>query len=1039
MLYKVKISLLLVLSLLSFVHVSISSRSGHSHSKSVKILLNSKWQQTPIYLEVAEFLSEENQDFFWHYLEDLQTELDNDGYLDAANLTQYQQYTYGIRLASKLLRSESKLSILKFSLALRSYSPKVIVFKNIVDDIVNSNELENCADAFIEFSLPNVTLSPSLQPYICDIDKIKTTIDFLLDYMRNNPDNVLNHPEVYSVDHVYPGRYSSMEPAPKSLTLVLYSNVGSKKFFRFHKLIKQQIASGKPIRYLIRHFSSSKNDSPRVTLSGYGVELAIKSTEYKAQDDTRVRGEVVDSNLFDESEQSKPDEVGGFVFSQLKSNNAELSEKLNEFRNYLMDQEKEIATLKVWELQEISLQAVTKILSVQKEKALSIMKDIAQNFPSVARSLVQIHVEPDLKREIIKNQHVFFQNLNLATSDTALFINGLYHDVDSVDVFTLFDTVKQEYYTTSKLHLLLNGDHKRIKKLDTSWDTQQNFDFQLDFRDAAVLYINDIENDLTYRNWPSSLQEMLRPTYPGMLRNIRRNMYHLVLVVDPSKKESFDMLRMAESFYIHKAPVRIGIVFDVISDSTKTGYQDAGIAVLEAYNYISMEKSAYEALSFITDVIAYATSQTNRNLEPDDIVYHFKSKIKPSTDLDDIFGPDSSYDIGRKLANDFLERTGLENGPKALLNGVLLKESHLNADYFEDAVLSEIMRQSSQLQKAIYKNELTDQDDILEWLMSKKTVMTRLNRIIFGMDQSNQKKVDSSKYLDISTGHVLKSATTNIDSYFSVNINDLQATLVSSLKYINSKKDCNPVTLWFVSDFLLPESRQILLASLNHLKESSRAMRLAFIYVEQNSFTRLLESAMSSFTSSLQLLNFLSKVSVLDNFDIEQIKELVPDDFRKAFLERYEALNDSKSAPFPLHQAVASRQFGLSSASSDQLVLVLNNKIFKVFVRNPNTGKAIFNKDDFSLMERYVQNFWSEKIMSILSETEKSAGNRKCSDLVLKICSVLLAKVTTSKQRYDISNVNDDHSVLTLEPRLQNEPFIDLTVILDPLTRLAFI
>lgn len=30
-----------------------------------------------------------------------------------------------------------------------------------------------------------------------------------------------------------------------------------------------------------------------VHLSGYGVELAIKSTEYKAKDDTQVKGEFV--------------------------------------------------------------------------------------------------------------------------------------------------------------------------------------------------------------------------------------------------------------------------------------------------------------------------------------------------------------------------------------------------------------------------------------------------------------------------------------------------------------------------------------------------------------------------------------------------------------------------------------------------------------------------------------------------------------------------------------------------------------------------
>ncbi len=36
---------------------------------------------------------------------------------------------------------------------------------------------------------------------------------------------------------------------------------------------------------------SQHPSSQRVTLSGYGVELAVKSTEYKAVDDTEVKGQ----------------------------------------------------------------------------------------------------------------------------------------------------------------------------------------------------------------------------------------------------------------------------------------------------------------------------------------------------------------------------------------------------------------------------------------------------------------------------------------------------------------------------------------------------------------------------------------------------------------------------------------------------------------------------------------------------------------------------------------------------------------------------
>jgi hypothetical protein len=53
----------------------------------------------------------------------------------------------------------------------------------------------------------------------------------------------------------------------------------------------------------------------RVRLSGYGVELQIKSTEYKVQDDTEVKGDKTQDSYEQDDED---DEVEGFNFSRLK-------------------------------------------------------------------------------------------------------------------------------------------------------------------------------------------------------------------------------------------------------------------------------------------------------------------------------------------------------------------------------------------------------------------------------------------------------------------------------------------------------------------------------------------------------------------------------------------------------------------------------------------------------------------------------------------------------------------------------------------------
>jgi UDP-glucose:glycoprotein glucosyltransferase len=50
------------------------------------------------------------------------------------------------------------------------------------------------------------------------------------------------------------------------------------------------------------------------------------------------------------------------------------------------------------------------------------------------------------------------------------------------------------------------------------------------------------------------------------------------------------------------APLRIGLVFAVDPDQSVTGNMDAGVALLNAFNYVSDVKDAYHGLAFITDV-----------------------------------------------------------------------------------------------------------------------------------------------------------------------------------------------------------------------------------------------------------------------------------------------------------------------------------------------------------------------------------------------------------------------------------------------------
>ena len=51
-------------------------------------------------------------------------------------------------------------------------------------------------------------------------------------------------------------------------------------------------------------------------MSGYGVELAVKSTEYKAVDDQKVEDKK--SEKIQKDEDAGEDEVEGFLFQRLR-------------------------------------------------------------------------------------------------------------------------------------------------------------------------------------------------------------------------------------------------------------------------------------------------------------------------------------------------------------------------------------------------------------------------------------------------------------------------------------------------------------------------------------------------------------------------------------------------------------------------------------------------------------------------------------------------------------------------------------------------
>lgn len=66
------------------------------------------------------------------------------------------------------------------------------------------------------------------------------------------------------------------------------------------------------------------------------------------------------------------------------------------------------------------------------------------------------------------------------------------------------------------------------------------------------------------------------------------------------------VLKLVESFVVHTAPIRVGIVLKVDDSKSINGLQDAGVAMQCALNYVLQAKDGVAALGFINSVLTRA-------------------------------------------------------------------------------------------------------------------------------------------------------------------------------------------------------------------------------------------------------------------------------------------------------------------------------------------------------------------------------------------------------------------------------------------------
>uniref|UniRef100_A0A8B9VPR4 UDP-glucose glycoprotein glucosyltransferase 2 n=1 Tax=Anas zonorhyncha TaxID=75864 RepID=A0A8B9VPR4_9AVES len=491
-------------------------------------------------------------------------------------------------------------------------------------------------------------------------------------------------PYLFKGDHKFP---TLKEDGP---VVILYAEIGTKDFVKFHKILSEK-AQKEEIVYVLRHYVQ-KPSSRKMYLSGYGVELAIKSTEYKAVDDTQVKGS--NDTQKEEDDDDEESDVQGFLFHKLTQMHPDLKNNLKEFKKHLIETTNNMEPLKVWELQDLSFQAAARIMSTPAYDALKVMKDIAQNFPIRARyDIYTLPVDKQMRNEIEENQKHLHETLGIQPGEARLFLNGLHIDLDFHDPFSILETLKVDGKVMHGLHEL-GIKEETLSKFMRLHIHPADDSYALDIRHSSIIWINDIEKDHSYSTWPASYQELLKPTFPGVIQQIRRNLYNLVLFVDPVQEDTDDYMKLAELFYHHNVPLRIGFVFVLNTKEEIDGNEDAGIALWRMFNYIAEESDISQAFTSIINV--------NGNVLT---VNHVKKVLRneyPYADVQSILGVHSEYDEGRKVRATFYKKTGLGPLPQALFNGVPFNREDMDAAELETVILQKIIDATGFFQRAVF-------------------------------------------------------------------------------------------------------------------------------------------------------------------------------------------------------------------------------------------------------------------------------------------------------------------------------------------------
>jgi UDP-glucose:glycoprotein glucosyltransferase len=480
---------------------------------------------------------------------------------------------------------------------------------------------------------------------------------------------------------------------------ILYADITHPMFAQFHSTVSQTAKDGKT-SYRVRYRPSSQQTQP-LFLSGYGVELNLKRTDYIVIDDRA-------------GSDSKDDGTDAGTKDQ-KSEDDELA----------------IKPLTSTALSMLGLNTASYILS--QPDPLEALVRVTSDLPKYSHLISQQNATDDFTLE-----HESNRGLLLPAGYNVLWINGLQIEPRQVNAYSLLDHLRRERKLIAQMQEIGLTSPEAVSILASEVVAQAQADdtpHRFDWRDEAeggnvIIWMNDLELDKRYDDWPKSFNALFQRMYPGQLPQVARDIHNLILPFDATNVKDLDLITTTLQNLVKRlVPVRLGLVPSG-NDETSKLYAQLSYYIVDTYGLNGL-------LAFYKDVVKtkkvpadprklFSAFTKDRRLRPG----------KTALQYDELL---INEDVNQRVSarDTYVERLELY-GPNFpfIANGVVLPRG----DNWFEHLSSRVFVDLQALQQAVYNGAVDDD----QWAPSIYLVdaVTRRNGLIIPPDPKSIEVLD---------------------------------------------------------------------------------------------------------------------------------------------------------------------------------------------------------------------------------------------------------------------------------------------------------